>query len=543
MRLHPAGHRLSVLFVILGVAGTAFAGPGPSYVYQALLDTDVNAATGCDVAVDDAIVGEQTVHGVEQIVAILVTYSAGHGTVTGVTRRACVGGTTFAAAASVSAGEWPVGINDGISAADVIEGFVPRAAISNPPAVQVYFTGSQAAPGSDVILTTTGELNGEAIVFDLPAVLPPAPVPALSPFGLGLVIALLIAVAWWGLQRRFGPSAAALLGVLLTAATVVTAYAVSIVMDGEVTDWSGIEPIATDPSGDSTHADPAEDLVAVFMTADNTKLYFRFDIGPLNAPLATASPTASPSSTRTISPTRTATTTPTQTPTMTQIATVTPTQTAIATPTQTASVTPSPTPTETPTETSTQTPTTTPTVTPTGTSMATVTPDPTISASSPVIVFEPVNGQSLMDGDELFFDPNGTVLTLDAHNTVDPDSPMDNSGLTFVFSFPGGGVLVPSKGLLLQTPQILAISPLVSFPFATGETEVVATMSLVVSKPDPLSTTGGVLSASAIITIRFVPTPDSSGCVPDCSATATECNSNTTCPITCTPCSGGDGSG
>ena len=133
------------------------------------------------------------------------------------------------------------------------------------------------------------------------------------------------------------------------------------------------------------------------------------------------------------------------------------------------------------------------------------------------------------------------MLTLDASPTQDPNAP-DNSGLTFVFSFPGAGVGVPSNGLLLQTPQILVISPLAAFPFAPGETEVTATMNLFVSKPDPLNP-GGVLSDTATITLRFVPTPDPGGCIPDCSGTSPQCNSNTTCPIACTPCGGSDGSG
>ena len=76
---------------------------------------------------------------------------------------------------------------------------------------------------------------------------------------------------------------------------------------------------------------------------------------------------------------------------------------------------------------------------------------------------------------------------------------------------------------------------------ALGETEVTATMNLLVTKPDPLNP-GGVLSDTFTTTLRFIPTPDLNGCIPDCSATATSCNSNTTCPISCKPC-GDDGSG
>ena len=536
MNLREIVRCVSVLIGILGVVTRTAAVAAPNaYVYQVLFDTDVDPATGCDVAVDDAIVGDQTVHGIEQIATVAVTRDVTGGSITGITRRVCVAGTTFGTPQPVSGGGWPVGVGNGIGGVDVVEGFISRAVLGNPPIVRVYFTASRNDSGSDVVMSTTGELSGAPIIVDLART--PAPAPVLSATGLMLALALLATVAWWTLRRRVSPFHAALLVGMITAGSVIAAFAVTIVMDGQIPDWSGLAPIATDAPGDSSNNDPAEDLIAVFMTADNVNVYMRFDISHISAPTATSttSPTASPSATTTISPTRTPTATPTRTPTLT------PTSTSSTTPTLTPTSTPSATPTLTPTVTPTETPTATPTQTPT----TTLTVTPTIkSASPPVIFFEPVNGQSLVDGGQLIFDPNGTVLTLDAHNTLDPDSPTDNSGLTFVFTFPGAGVLVPSNGLLLQTPQILVVSPLVAFPFAAGQSEVTVVMSLLVSKPDPLSTTGGVLSDSVTINIRFIPVPDGSGCVPDCSGTSSTCNSNSSCPITCTPCPpGDDGSG
>jgi hypothetical protein len=183
-----------------------------------------------------------------------------------------------------------------------------------------------------------------------------------------------------------------------------------------------------------------------------------------------------------------------------------------------------------------------------------VTPTVNPGSSPPEIIFAPVNSngevcnisdagcQPVVDGGTLFINPSGTVLTLDAHNTLDPDSPGNNTGLTFVFALPGTGRAVPDVGVLLQTPQILVISPLIAFPFAPGQSEIDVSMNLMVTKPDPLIM-GGVLSDILDLLIRFIPPPDENGCIPDCSGNQGSCNSNSTCPITCTPCGGDDGSG
>jgi len=232
---------------------------------------------------------------------------------------------------------------------------------------------------------------------------------------------------------------------------------------------------------------------------------------------------------------------PSVTPTIPATATSTPPPPlATATPTEPAAAT------ATPTEPAAATATEVPTATQTGTFTADPTATPSVSA--PVIVIEPVHCppppgecEALVDGGTLIFDPNGTVLTIDAHNTLDPDSPGDNSGLTFTFLFPGSGVAVPSSGILLQTPQILKISPLVAFPMASGQTSRNALLNVLVTKPDPL-TPGGVLSDTLSLTLSFTLTPDANGCIPDCSSTSSGCNSNTTCPIDCVPCDD-DGSG
>lgn len=174
--------------------GRAARAVGPSrYVYRVLFDTDNNRDTGCDVPVDDAIIGNQTAPGIEQIVTVAVTRDSSSATVTGIVRSACVSGSTFGLEQPVSPGTWPVGLNDGVSGADVIEGFVSRAALGNLTEVRVYFTASRAGPGSDVMLTVTGEGGGAPILFRLPF---PQSVPLLSKAGVLVTMLLLGTVGW-----------------------------------------------------------------------------------------------------------------------------------------------------------------------------------------------------------------------------------------------------------------------------------------------------------------------------------------------------------
>lgn len=245
---------VSLLIGILGVAAPTAAVAAPdAYVSQVLFDSDVDSATGCDVAVDDAIVGNQTVHGIEQIVSVAVSRDGTGGSITGITRSLCIGGAIFDTPVPVSEGGWPVGVGNGVGGVDVVEGFIPRALLGGTPRVRVYFTASRSDPGSDIVLSTTGGLGGAPILFQLARA---STAPALSPTGTILGVVLLVAVAWWGLRRRVKPFHAALLVAIVTAGSVLTAFAVTIVMDGQVPDWSGLAPTATDPAGDSSNNDP-----------------------------------------------------------------------------------------------------------------------------------------------------------------------------------------------------------------------------------------------------------------------------------------------
>jgi hypothetical protein len=61
----------------------------------------------------------------------------------------------------------------------------------------------------------------------------------------------------------------------------------NIVIDGDASDWAGVQPIETDPEGDKGDmfaSTPGTDLKAVYIARDNTYLYFMmtmYDSGPM----------------------------------------------------------------------------------------------------------------------------------------------------------------------------------------------------------------------------------------------------------------------
>ena len=266
----------TVAMLAAATSARADFNPDP-YYYEVLIDTDNNTSTGCDVALHDANFNG-TVSGVEYIVRALVLRFSANADVDEVTLRHCISGTTFTAPAIENSGNWAVGLNNGVPVpapynfADVVEFYVSLAHIGSPGTMRLAFHAKQKpSPLNDVLLTTNGDTTGSPIIFP-----PGQRAPALSNLALALCAVLLTAGAWWGLRRR-STLASALLAVAFLSSLAMTAWAVTIMLDGNVSDWTGVPRAGTDAVNDSSVGDPAEDIAAAFVTADAQNLYFRMD--------------------------------------------------------------------------------------------------------------------------------------------------------------------------------------------------------------------------------------------------------------------------
>lgn len=240
----------------------AYAGNGgPHYFHSVLLDVDSNPGTGCSVNVQDANI-DTAVAGIDQMVTMEVAV-AGDKTdaeVTSVDRFVCDGG-SMAFAGNVDPGTWNVGNNNGLNGSDVVEGYVPRALIGNPGNMRVIFS-STINGTSDVMLAHVTNS-----------------VPALSTPWIALAVLVLAMVGAWTLRnRRRVLAIAVLVGALAIGGPSIAVFVYQIKMDGNTGDWDGIRPVGTDPNGDSSIGDDAEDIVAGFSYQDEDRQAFRVDI-------------------------------------------------------------------------------------------------------------------------------------------------------------------------------------------------------------------------------------------------------------------------
>ncbi len=225
--------------------------------YDILLDTDNNPATGCTLS---TVRGDFT--GVELVLSTTVEVTALTSTVTGVSQQRCEGG-ALGAIRSISNASWPVGSYDGPLVADsmaIVETFLPLAELGTDSTIVRAGVIAHTPDGGDALL------GAELIVRRAAPTV--APVPALSPLLLALLAAGMgLGGAW--LARRHHASVMVLGAcVLLSAAGM--AWAATVVMDGQTSDWSGAQR-RLDGKGDNTN------LSSLWFAHDSQNAYFRID--------------------------------------------------------------------------------------------------------------------------------------------------------------------------------------------------------------------------------------------------------------------------
>ncbi len=261
---------LAVLFAVLCLLFVPLGASAQTYTYSIYVDSDARASTGCS---------EGPVAGAE--VRLRVTASGGlTPQVQQVTRARC-SGAAFGSDA-VIAGGYPVGADNGTAGSDVIELADDLSQlISNGSPSLVYSIVATSSTGEDDLLTSNGVPGGPPIALGLPAVaIPLLGVPAL------ILMAVLLGMVGMRVARRRG------LWRLMALLSLVSgvALAANFVVDGQVGDWNGVAPLATDPSGDASSGESAIDLRAFFAAIENDRVYMRVDVTNLqnNAPTALA---------------------------------------------------------------------------------------------------------------------------------------------------------------------------------------------------------------------------------------------------------------
>jgi hypothetical protein len=258
------------------VLASVFALAANASQLTVLLDTDNNAATGCAVPIPGG-----SFAGAEIVLTTTINTSAAPPLVSGVTRQSCVSQATntLSPPFAVDPGGWPVGMGVGASGYDAIETYLPTFALpSGTYRLGVAYT--DAAVGSDALVTTNGAAGGPPILYAL-LLAPPPPIPTLGHAGLAL-LALLLCAAGFAVLRRHPNAPPLVVGVVAIA---LSTSLFAIVLDGIVTDWTGTPPIATDPTGD---APLGADIAAFYVKqeAAQDRLYFRADIKVASVPVA-----------------------------------------------------------------------------------------------------------------------------------------------------------------------------------------------------------------------------------------------------------------
>ncbi len=254
---------LLICTMLIGWPAAAFAAQ-----FMVLIDNDQSTATGCQVNLPP------TVDGVEFRIIATVADVPAPTTVTSVTLEECQSG-SFGPAATIGGGQ-PLGNNNGIGAADVIElavseGLIGSAVVNGDATLHFVSVGSG---GADLTV---------AAPFHFVSTASAAAIPSLSAGAL-IVLALLIAA----FGRRGGGAGRHLgLTLVLLCTSGGILIAAQFVVDGDVSDWAGVAPLVSDPGGDA--ADNGIDIVAGFVAQEAGKAFFRIDVRNLgsNAPEVT----------------------------------------------------------------------------------------------------------------------------------------------------------------------------------------------------------------------------------------------------------------
>lgn len=227
--------------------------------YEIYFDADLNTGTGCTAL----HTGLPSIQGIES--KVTVTIDNQPPAIISTNLHQCLGAVFDAGIAIDPA---VIGLNTGSGNTDVIE-------------VKVSNTDLPATPGQDIQLYfATGSTTAEDVVLETSALGPiilsiasstPIPVPALGLLAVFILTLLLSSAGQSKLSSTFSLALA-----LIVISPIL--WAMSIIIDGQTSDWTGITEITSDPSGDTSQIGSFADInnVYAFNSAGNT--FIRMDL-------------------------------------------------------------------------------------------------------------------------------------------------------------------------------------------------------------------------------------------------------------------------
>jgi hypothetical protein len=271
-RLHSAMlASLRSLAAIGFSAGLLAALPASANVFTILLDTDRNAATGCSETLAVGATG-----GAEYRIDLAIgppPAGTTGPTLTSLSYSRCDAATRVFGPATALPPNLLFGSNNGIDGSDVAELGVPLSALglSTGQSIGVTVIGITASGG-------TVQSSVPAYTIGVGASATATAIPTLSEWGL-LMLSLLLGLAAW----RWMPRKAGHLAVFVfLVGWALVAWAANIVVDGQVDDWVGSSPVASNPRGSGPT--PATEVRQLFIAEGAGNLYFRLDVTDLDAP-------------------------------------------------------------------------------------------------------------------------------------------------------------------------------------------------------------------------------------------------------------------
>ncbi|TDR22421.1 beta strand repeat-containing protein [Marinicella litoralis] len=238
--------------------------------YHVYVDNDANAATGCVVNLPDF---SSTIEGVQSRLTI-TTDSALPPNIVSTQIHQCDGLNFNAGTASAAAA---LGLNTGDAGADVFEAAISTLDLSiHASGNALFYFVTESDTAGDVVLN---HANGGPIILGFVF-----PVPAMGLLALTVLLLILLITVRRSLSRNITISM-----VLICVSTWV--WAMNIIIDGQTTDWNGINPANTDPINDTSAPGSYADLTAVFLTKSSDDVFIRMDVLDVEnqAPIANAS--------------------------------------------------------------------------------------------------------------------------------------------------------------------------------------------------------------------------------------------------------------